>query len=498
MQARLLLDRDHVDRARKGARELATHLARYTSRHSSISIERASLRALGVQGYHKGIPLTECVVAKLDKDKLRQGAAYWLGSVMVANKCDATAAAKKIISNGFKNSDEKLPHADIRELTRDIVRNFISELKRLQNIRDWYWAHAGKSDQLIAKVKTGQAEKDLAAVKMLIKSGAGGAYIVSPIAADVPKLVGRGAGWRGQYKLLESSEKIADLFKDSKSKKDKPFRLIWDANHLLGPEIVTHLALSPISEVACDAFTMVHSGGIHFKRAIVDQQFIFQLLAKVGMGCVVSSGDWMKSTDGYTNGHELLIAHVLMENIANQSGLPLERARPCVGLVTTSERKRSRSEMILNEIAHSQLIREFFPQIDMLFVNDSENSVTSSLIAKFCEYESLLIEWNSVEKNSEKTLNDLRYTISTYADYISTLSTELSFTSHGQINRRAHMVLERALKSLAQIKRNDILKLQDKASEGRFLSLSDKGAGIEDVFQKHKYYWNPLTDWLNK
>ncbi len=130
MQSRLILDRDQIDQCRKIAREIATHLARYSSRHTSVAIEDATLRALGVHGLYKDRQLSEVVIERIGRDCLREGAAYWLGAAMVEWNCTALVAAKRIAKSGFApRKDAKLPHGEIRRMTRAALAPFIKSIE---------------------------------------------------------------------------------------------------------------------------------------------------------------------------------------------------------------------------------------------------------------------------------------------------------------------------------------------------------------------------------
>lgn len=495
MQFRLMLDRDHIDRSRKLGRELAYHVHRYIDRHTSEAVERATLRALGVVGQQGREPLTAAVLQQMGKERLRDGAAYWLGAVMIAQRCDAAAAAQYIVRKGFpEKSDSTLPHAEIRRATKAALQRYqadVAKAAQQRQPRGGGRRRTGRPDEYVI-VATGDVGQDVRAVAEWQQRGVAGALVQPPLTGADTQLVGKGRGWRGRYDVLDA---IAQLGASAR----KGGAVMWSGHHLMAPEIATQIATSPFSAMAYDCLTMAHSGGVHFKRAMVDQQFLYRLLAEAQVDVWVSSDRWRTGIDGYARGHEFLMGQIFIEAMGEMAGLPLESIRPSHGLIMTAGEQEKRGEIALHEVAHAQLLRELFPQVLLSFVLDTDGPPAhlAAGIANLCDYASVVYATHTADKRAAAQLMERQGMARQMQSLLGGLSHEINFVANGAISRRTHTVLERVVNSLEQVHRRDFLKLAGEQTDGLFV-LPDRGAGIDGVYQKNRHYWNPLEEWLRR
>src|SRR3989338_10150525 len=87
--AKLNLDRDKVDTCRELAEGLVRPIQKYIEMHSTVAIERATLRLFGLTGASSDgptpTPLTNLFVDKIDRYKLSLGAATWVAAAKIKN-----------------------------------------------------------------------------------------------------------------------------------------------------------------------------------------------------------------------------------------------------------------------------------------------------------------------------------------------------------------------------------------------------------------------------
>lgn len=502
MQFRLVLDRDQIDRCRKMAREIATHLERYSSRHTSLAVEDATLRAFGVHGDHKGRPLTEVVLAAIGRERLREGAAYWLGAVMVAKNCTPQLAAKHIAKEGLpERKGEKLPHGEIRRMTRAALAPFLKTIDEAKANRQPVWTSQrwGMEWQLVVTVRTGNVDDDIKHVhELLTRADVGGIEIQSPLSPTTMQLVGPGRGWRAKYDALAAIGRLDQLVRERVRHHKPGVRLTWNGGSLAGPLHAVAVAQSHLTAMAYDGFSLVGIHGIHLKRAIVDQAFVYRLLAKAGVGVTVASERWRGVLDGYTHGHELLMGQLIIEAMGEQAGLPLENISPSHGLVMSDTAEQGR-DAVLHEIAHAQLVRELFPQVPLGFAlstQSPEATLLSTSLAALCGFPLGMVGWDATKKADAQQRNAALQLIERARQLLGEIGLELTFLGNGKIGRRANMLVERLAKALQQLHRRDLLQATERV-EHRGLFVSANGAvGMDGVVQRHKYYWNPLQEWL--
>jgi beta-lysine 5,6-aminomutase alpha subunit len=498
MDYRLMLNRDEVDRCRKLAREIATHLLRYTSRHTSTGVERATLRAMGVEGDWKGTPLTTCVVDTLGKERLRDGAAYWLGAVMVAEKSNALEAARLIAQKGLpKKSSAKRPHAEIRKVTRAAFAPFLKEMERAEKARRSrarQFRQRWGSGDVICGISTGHVDRDVKAVQELAeKRAVAGVVITPPFPGDNESLVGKGAGWRGKYNILSVIDQCDTWQEKARQQKGKPLEVLWGGEGLTSPEVVIRLSTSSLAGLEYDCFTLAQCEGVHFKRAIVDQEFIFQISARAGLSITVPSDRWYPRADAYAHGHELIMGQVIIEGIASLAGMALEDVGSRHGLIMGD--RGAERDALLYELAHAQLVRELFPQVELAFrlAEESKDQKLGVGIASLCGHSALYALMPKKGKAAGTWYDQLHHDVHPLYSLLSGVCHELQFAHHGKISRRTHMILERAMKGLQQMHRRDFLKLVSSGRQGLF-AIPEKGAGLDGVVQKGRFYWSPVMD----
>ncbi|GEM_PF-4433045 len=498
MDFRLTLDRDQVDRCRRAARAIALHLRRFVVEHTSDAIERSVLRAMGVEGFVKERPLTEIVLEKIGKDRVREGAAYWLGAVMVARECDALTAAQWLAQHELPQpSDAKnLPHGEIRRVTREAFAQFPKRVEAARSVKQRAPQTPAERSvagpQIMAAICTGQMEYDVRALHDAAKQ-VSAVVVRSPLPLNDNALVGKGKGWRVRYRVIESLEKISEAAGAS-------LDVAWSGLHLQGPEQAVAFATTGLSAFEYDAFTMTHVGGVHFKRALVDQQWIFHLLGKIHAQAMVSCDRWREPLDCYSQGHELVMGQMLIEALGASAGLPRESMIARHGRVTLHGESATRPDALLCELAFVEMVREIFPQVPLALQieahGDAASVSISTALAILCDVATAVVAWPDDEKNTAAHYQATRAAMQQLTSILGSVVDDLSFEHNGKISRRAHTMLERMEKSFELVERRDLLNLVEPAEQLGLFAIADRGVGQDGVYLKHKYYWNPMADWL--
>ena len=83
MQSKLNLNRELVDKARASAAHIAADTQSFIDVHTTVTVERAVCRLLGIDGVNEmDVPLPNVVVDNLvERGVLAGGAAYYIGNV---------------------------------------------------------------------------------------------------------------------------------------------------------------------------------------------------------------------------------------------------------------------------------------------------------------------------------------------------------------------------------------------------------------------------------
>ena len=91
----LRIDRDAVERCRKLAAAITDPIEEFIASHSTVSVERAVLRLLGVDGITpQEVPLPNAVVDLLSADDLEHGVALPFGKAIAETGLEPSALAQ--------------------------------------------------------------------------------------------------------------------------------------------------------------------------------------------------------------------------------------------------------------------------------------------------------------------------------------------------------------------------------------------------------------------
>ena len=98
MQSKLNLNRQLVDKARASAAHIAADTQSFIDVHTTVTVERAVCRLLGIDGINEmEVPLPNVVVDHLfDRGVLAGGAAYYIGNAIAETGKDPQAIAEAI------------------------------------------------------------------------------------------------------------------------------------------------------------------------------------------------------------------------------------------------------------------------------------------------------------------------------------------------------------------------------------------------------------------
>ena len=107
--SRLNLDRDKIESCRQVARHITHQIQDFIDRHTTVSIERATLRFLGLEDAIKTMPIVNLIVDRLPKEKLALGVARWFGSAMVHHRSSSPISLALRIADGkIKGPDQSV------------------------------------------------------------------------------------------------------------------------------------------------------------------------------------------------------------------------------------------------------------------------------------------------------------------------------------------------------------------------------------------------------
>lgn len=166
MESKLNLNRNLVDKARESARRIAEDTQNFIDLHTTVTVERAVCRLLGIDGVNAlEVPLPNVVVDHLfDKGLLPGGAAYYIGNAMAETGMNPQQIAESI-DRGELDLSAVAPHGieEIRAAVMPVAEATAERIRtNVAKRNDYLNSFGDKTDPyLYVIVATGNIYEDI-------------------------------------------------------------------------------------------------------------------------------------------------------------------------------------------------------------------------------------------------------------------------------------------------------------------------------------------------
>jgi beta-lysine 5,6-aminomutase alpha subunit len=484
--SKLNLDRDVVESCRKTAHKITQQVHEMVSRHSTVSIERAFLRVIGVNDTLEGLPLVNHIVDPMSPEMLSKGIAYWMGSAMVAHKSSLMGIALKIAKKQIRLNDlPDVPFPEIKTAIqgplRSALRRIDQKAERRGHLAEQHWG--GYATHKLVRVATHDDQKDTLAALDAVDHG-----------ADIIEL-GRSPGHSLlDYVPVETQIRWRHMRRalDQRGKRNNSYaRLLINGTGLCLPERAILGAEEGADALLTDALYSILFRNIQSERAFVDQHFARLVIARTGMTNHTMEEHFLSLVDSYRNAHQAIVTHFLQEQWSKKAGLKDDH----LILSHSFSADPGMEDGFLYELAHAQMIREIFPKALVQYVPQtkslSDNIAFSDAVHTLSYLVGIMTQFNILKLSH---LNIAEYLMKSARG----LGTEIHWQANGKVIRRARSVLDNTFKFLNGIEKSGLSKT---LSQGTYLGIArdgDQGKGGRGVFRKDKQYYNPLWEALEK
>lgn len=213
MESKLNLNRNLVDKARESARRIAEDTQNFIDLHTTVTVERAVCRLLGIDGVNAlEVPLPNVVVDHLfDKGLLPGGAAYYIGNAMTETGMNPQQIAESI-DRGELDLSAVAPHSieEIRAAVMPVAEATAERIRtNVAKRNDYLNSFGDKTDPyLYVIVATGNIYEDIVQAKAAAKQGADIIAVIRTTGQSLLDYVPYGAtteGFGGTYATQETS-----------------------------------------------------------------------------------------------------------------------------------------------------------------------------------------------------------------------------------------------------------------------------------------------------
>jgi len=517
MRTKLHLPKDRVDYARQLARQISTPVQGFIDKHSSVTVERATLRLAGADGADPdGVPVPNLVVDQVravDPALLEDGALVRYVNALVKTG-ESVEGLNARIAKGFRVMD--LPLGDRPALERkadELVDQATSRIKDNRAHRDRKveeFHDRNNKPLLYLIVATGNIYEDVKQAAAAAEQGADVIAVIRTTAQSLLDYVPFGAtteGFGGTYATQENF-RIMRAALDKVCETQRRYILLTNyASGLCMPEIAAMGALERLDMMLNDSMYGILFRDINMYRTFVDQKFSRMINAYAGIIINTGEDNYLTTSDAFEKAFTVLASQFLNEQFAFQAGMPTK----LLGLGHAFEMDPSIKNGFLYELSQAQMAREIFPEHPLKYMPPTK--FMSGDVFKGLAMNTL---FNFVSKATNQGIHLLgmlteaihtpfmmdRYLAVDNAKYVMNnmedFYDDVEFRKDGIIVRRAHEVLDQTIAFMEEVAS---IGMFDSIERGLFAEMKrpkDGGKGFEGIVKKGPAYWNPFEDRLKR
>jgi len=520
--AHLALNTSKVERCRELADKISRPVETMIETHSTLAIERAVLRLLGVDGavVQKGgqaFPEVNRIVEQLNGDPIGHGVLYWFVNGMLQKKMTA-AELGRAVANG-KIDLLKLPVAprnEIEKKAEELCRNAIAGLQVSRDKRDGLRKQVGdrfdpegrNGPIIYVIVATGNIYEDVVQAKAAAQAGADAIAVIRSTAQSLLDYIPHGAtteGFGGTYATQENFRIMRAALDDESKKLGRYIRLTNYCSGLCMPEIAAMGARERLDFLLNDAMYGILFRDINMKRTLIDQHFSRRIIALSKIVIHTGEDNYLTTADAIENGHQVLASQFINERFALNAGM----TQDLLGLGHALEMNPEHPNVFLFEIARAQMTRDIFPKSPIKFMPPTRfkcgDIFYSHLMDAVFNFVGVLtgqtIQLLGMPTEAMHTpllqdrwmsIKNARYLFNGAKD----LGAEITYKQGGQIETWAAKVLDDTLAHLESISKKGLFRAIEERAFAEVSRSEMGGKGREGVFLRAQDYLNPFFEQL--
>ncbi|MBN2873499.1 MAG: lysine 5,6-aminomutase subunit alpha [Spirochaetales bacterium] len=517
MRSKLHLPPDRVEYARELARRITAPVQVFIDGHSSVTVERATLRLAGADGASPdGVPVPNLVVDRIrasDPAALEDGAMTRYVNALIKTG-DSVRALNDKIAAGFDVMSLPLgDRAAIEVKADELVAGSMSRIKDNRNIRERKleeWQGKNNSPLLYLIVATGNIYEDVKQAAAAAEQGADVIAVIRTTAQSLLDYVPYGAtteGFGGTYATQENFRIMREALDEVAEKQQRYIRLTNYASGLCMPEIAAMGAVERLDMMLNDSMYGILFRDINMYRTFVDQMFSRMLNAYAGVIINTGEDNYLTTSDAYEKAYTVLASQLLNERFGFQAGMPAN----LLGLGHAFEMDPTIKNGFMYELAEAQMAREIFPEHPLKYMPPTKHM--SGDIFKGLAMDTL---FNFVSKATDQGIHLLgmlteaihtpfmmdRYLAVDNAryvmNYIDGFYEDVDFKPDGIVVTRAHQVLDQTIEFMEHVEK---VGMFDAIEQGLFAEMKrpkDGGKGFEGLVKKGPAYYNPFEQSLKR
>jgi len=510
---KLNLDQEKIAQGRKLAASIVDQVRRHIDTHTTVSVERAVLRLLGIDGVDEaGVPLVNVVVDGLGREGvLDKGAMYWVVNGALNMNLTAQQIAEEVARGAVKLTE--LPQGkteDVQGLAMVLAESALSKIRFLRKEREQLGQELGIGREPLSYVivATGNVYEDAVQAQAAARQGADIVAVIRTTGQSLLDYVPYGpttTGFGGTYATQANFRILRDALDEVSREIGRYVQLTNYCSGLCMPEIAVMGAWERLDMMLNDSMYGVIFRDINMKRTFVDQ--FFSRLVNGYAGVIINTGEdnYLTTADAVDGAHTVIASDLINEQFALLCGMKANQ----MGLGHAFEVDPQMENGFLYELAHAELVREIFPECPIKYmpptkfmtgnifrghVQDTLFNVCSAMTGQSIHLLGMLTEALHTPLMQDRFLSieSAKYVFNTMRD----LNSEIDFRPDGFIQRRAGTVLDEAVALLEKIADVGLMEALAKGWFADIKRLPDGGKGLDGVIVRSHDYLNPFIDMI--
>jgi beta-lysine 5,6-aminomutase alpha subunit len=518
------LDPATVRRARTLARRAGKPVVELARSHTTVSVERATLRLAGLAGAdHDNVPwVNHLVDAVRESVGLEHGVTTPVWDALRRGEApDLLTLAQKASSRGVSfRLPEGKGATTARRAARVAVAHGIRTIDRQRAARDRLVRTHGDPSQkpwIYLIVATGDIYEDIPQAQAAAREGADVIAVIRSTGQSLLDFVPEGAtreGYAGTYATQENFRLMRAALDETSRELGRYVRLTNYASGLCMPEIAALAGLERLDMMLNDSMYGILFRDINPIRTFVDQRFSRQVHARAGIIINTGEDNYLTTADAVEAAHTVTVSQLLNEYFAKEAGLEDWQ----LGLGHAFEINPDLPDSFRLELAHALLARQLFPEAPLKWMPPTKHMTgdvfRGYLLDGFFNLvgamtgqgillvgmmtEAVVTPWLS---DRDLALQNVRYVMNAAGG----LTEDFHPPHGGLIQTRARQVLDEAVDLLDTIVHDTDTAgdppLLAAIADGTFGSMkrpASKGKGLDGVVRKAEGYDNPATTLLEE
>ncbi|MBV8375168.1 MAG: lysine 5,6-aminomutase subunit alpha [Candidatus Eremiobacteraeota bacterium] len=506
------VDRAKIDRCRELAAAIVAPAQAFISAHSTLSVERAVVRLLGVDGIgNDEVPIPNLVVDSLSVTEREDGIALSFGKALAETGLEPAALGEAVAAGDVALSRfSQTPEAAARGALHPYVERALALVRSRREEREALLQRFPQLPPplLYVIVASGNIYEDRTAAVAAAEAGAQVIAVIRSTGQSLLDFVPYGPtteGFGGTYATQANFRIMREALDEVSERLGRYVMLTNYASGLCMPEIAVMAALERLDMLLNDSMYGILFRDINMKRTFIDQHFSRMLNAFSGIIINTGEDNYLTTADAVEQAPAVLASQFINEEFAHRAGVPDRQ----IGLGDAYEINPDLEDGFLYQVAQAQLARQIFPDAPLKYMPPTKHmtgdifkghlidalfNLTSVMTRQTIHLCGMLTEAIHTPFLGDRVLSleNARYIMSTARHF----GDEIAFKQGGIVERRAQEVLAGCEALLERVAARGLMTAIDAAVFADVSRSPDGGRGFEGVFARSASYYNPFEDAL--